>query len=102
MVRFVEPGVVPAADTVYTVSWRETSDRKRVKLVLAVPKVVTETINSVDYTKVLYKDFVNVEFNFDKRSTLQERENLAGMIANSLASSVTVIDDTVTGLESIW
>jgi hypothetical protein len=102
MVRFVEPGVVPAADTVCTVSWRDTADRKKVKLVFAFPMVVTETINSVDYTKVLYSDYANFELSFDKRSTAQRRKNLVGMFANMLAPGVTVIDDTVTGLESIW
>lgn len=100
--RFIEPGVVPIANRNYTVSWRTTNGRTRVRLVLADPKVVTETINGVDVTKVPFKNFADVTFTFDENSSEQERKNLVGMFANSLAASVTVIDDTVVGLEAIW
>lgn len=102
LVEFREPGVVPIADRKYTVSWRESNGRIRVRCVLADPKVVTETINGVDVTKVPHVNFADVTFTFSEESTLQERQNLVGMFANSLAASVTVIDDTVTGLEAIW
>jgi hypothetical protein len=101
-VRFIEPGPTSIANTTYNVGWRETLTRNKVSIVLSVPKVVTETINGVDSTKVQHRNWVKIECDFDRNATLQERKNAVGMLVNSLAPGVAVIDSTVTGLESIW
>lgn len=102
LARFIEAGVVPIADRVYSMSWKKTALRAKVRAVLSDPKVVTETINGVDSTKVMWKNHAEVIFNFDTRSTLQDRKNIVGMLANSLLESVGVLDDTFTGLEAVY
>lgn len=102
IVLFEEQQSSPAGARKCTVSWRKTAGRRRVRIVFADPKEVTETINGVAVPKVVHTNFADVTFTFDEDSTLQERKNLVGMFANALGSSVTVIDNTVTGLEGIW
>lgn len=102
MALFREAGAVPDVDSKLNISWKLNGSRKRVRVTLAVPKAVTETINGVDVVKPQFVQFADVTFTFDGQATLQERKNLVGMFANALDASQTVVDSTVTGLEEIW
>lgn len=102
MALFRESGTVPETDKKLNVSWKFDRARKTVRITLAVPKEVTETINGVNRTVAQYTEFADVKFTFDSQGTLQGRKNLVGMLANALAASQTVVDSTVTGLEEIW
>lgn len=99
---FREAGAIPAGDRKVTVSMRKTNGKYRVRLVLANPVVVTETINGVNRYKVDRTSFADVTFTFDETSSLQEREDTVGMFANALSDSLTVLDDTITGLNGIY
>jgi len=77
--------VVPAAAN-------QPLSRNRVELRLIYPTMVEETINGVVRQTPVRESAVDVGFRFDKASTTQERKNLVGMIANSLAASQTMID----------
>jgi hypothetical protein len=105
LASFIEAGTVPSGNKKVTVSWRTLSDgRRRVRLTMVVPVEVTETINGVDYTKPYTGRLsqADVTFTFGASTTQQDRDNVVGMFANSLDASVTVIDDTVAGLEGIY
>lgn len=100
---FSEAGTIPAANKTLTASWRrQANGNRKVRLVLAVPVEVTETINGVNYTRAVRPAFADVTFTFPSDSTLQERKNVVGMLANALDPSVTVLDGTITGTEGIY
>lgn len=89
-------------DIKYSISGRESAQNRKVKCKLEVPVVVEETINGVTVPKVVRTAYGEVTFTFPLTSSEQERDNLVGMLANSLASSVTVINSVVVGDEAIW
>lgn len=78
------------------------SSRRTVRVTLASPTLVTETINGVAVPSVPRTAYVDCTFKFDAGSTSQERKNLVGMFANALAASQTNIDAVLTGLDSVW
>lgn len=99
---FTETAATPAGELRYTVSWRRVNGTYRVKIDFAYPIVATETINGVANPKVVRTNYAQVEFKFSELSTLQERKNIVGILANSFASSVTVMDGVLTKLEGLW
>lgn len=99
---FVESGTVPIGEKTLIVRHRKSGTRFHTRITLAVPTLVTETINGVSVPKVPRTAFLDLNIRFDDTSTLQERKNAVGMLANALAASQTVIDSTCCGLEGIW
>lgn len=93
---------VPVGEERLTITSRKSGAKFRSKLTLAVPIVVNETINGVISPKVVRTAYASVEFTFDETSSLQERTNVAGMIADSLATSKTMIHNTLVGLEGVY
>lgn len=102
MAIFAETGATAIGEKLYTVRWRNTPDRRNVRITFAMPVTVNETINGVTRTSVDRLAYFDGNFRFDTKLTEQERKNFVGMLANSFAASVTVVDKTLTGLESIW
>lgn len=102
MAVFAEAGATPIGEKLYTVRWRNTPDRRNVRITFAMPVTVNETINGVTRTAVDRLAYFDGNFRFDTRLTEQERKNFVGMLANSFGPSIAVIDKTLTGLESIW
>jgi hypothetical protein len=99
---FKNEGDVSIEDEKFSISWRESSTNRKVRIKLEVPVVVTETINAVDVPKLVRVAICDATFTFSKSSTLQERKNAVGMFANAMAASVTVVNSTLTGTEAIW
>lgn len=99
--NFKEPGTAPIGDAYLALSSRKLGTKYKVRMLLSVPVVATQTINGVSSPLILRKGYADVTFTFEDTSTLQERKNLVGMFANSLASSQTVVDGVVTKLERI-
>ena len=99
---FVEANSVPIGEKQLIIRSQKKGSRYHSRITLSVPTLVTETINGVSVPKVPRTAFVAIDFRFDDTSSLQERKNAVGMIANALAASNTVVDGAVTGLEGIW
>jgi len=99
---FVESASVPLGEKSLIIRTQKRGSRYHVRITLASPVLVNETINGVSVPKVPRTAFASLELRFDDTSSLQERKNHVGMLANALASSQTVIDGCVTGLEGIW
>lgn len=99
---FVEAASVPIGEKSLVVRTRKSGARYFTRITLAVPVLVTETINGVSVPKVPRTAFIDANFRFDDTSTLQERKNAVGMFANALASGQAVIDGSLTNLEGIW
>lgn len=99
---FVEAASVPIGEKSLILRTRKSGSRYYVRVTLASPTLVTETINGVAVPKVPRVAFIDATFRFDDTSTVQERKNAVGMFANSLAASQTVMDGALTNLEGVW
>jgi len=101
--RFVETDGVPVGDNVLTVSKNVTPAQKRkLRVRLAMPVTVTETVNGVDSPKIVRTAYADFAFTFDKESTLQERKNLVGLMAGLLASSEPSMNEVLTELKGFY
>lgn len=99
---YVKSTGVPVGDERFTISLRETADKFRARITMSLPVVVTETVNGVASPVVARTARASVDLSFDKESTLQERKNAIGLLANSLAAANSQFDGVLTGLEEIY
>lgn len=99
---FAEPAAVPAGDRKIIVRTRRSDKKHVVSLVLSNPTLVTELINGVSVPSVSRVAYGEVTFRFDELSTLQERKNTVGMLANALATSQAMLMASFNDLEAIW
>lgn len=93
---------VPVGDSTLTLSLRETPSGYKAKLKLAVPQVVTETINGVSNPKVARENWASVEFFFSDKSTVAERVELVKQIADAFDTDQTFINGVVEQLDGIY
>lgn len=99
--RLVESDGTPIGDNVLTVAARKTLNKYKCRLVLQMPKTVTETINGVTRETVENVAFGDVNLTFDQSSTPEERKNLIRLLSNALAGD-TMIDGVLVDLEGVW
>lgn len=82
----------------------KTVDRSRERLrpvmTVAVPVVVTETINGVSVDRVVDTDHIRIEGNFGSSSTTDRRKVICGLAANLLGD--TTVKDVFEDLEGLW
>lgn len=102
LASFAEAASVPIGEPIITVRWRKSGTRFYQRVTLTVPALVTETVNGVPVPTVPRVALIDATFRFDDTSSEQERKDAVGMFANALASSVTVVDKTIVGLEGIF
>lgn len=76
--------------------------KSRIALKLTVPITQTQTINGVANPVVVRTGYGEVNLTFDAMSTAQERADLVGMLASSLAASQGQINDMVVNMSDIW
>lgn len=99
---FTEKTGVPAGNARFTSQLRRSKGKYRPTLRLAVPVVATQTINGVDSPVVVRTAYVELSATFDELSTAQERANAIGMMANSLATAQTMINDILVNLADTY
>lgn len=99
---FTEKTTVPAGNPRYTASLKQSNGRYRPTIKLAVPVVQTQTINGVSTPVVVRTAYAEVGFTFDSLSSAQERADCVGLLANSLATAQTQINDMVVNLSDIY
>lgn len=99
---FTEKTGVPAGDARFTAQLRNSNGKYRPSLRLQIPVVQTQTINGVSSPVVVRTAYVEFNCTFDALSTLQERKDAVGQMANALASSQTMINDILTNLAPIY
>jgi len=98
-----ESNGTPVGDNTFTVSSRKTpSGLYKIKMVLAMPTTVTETVNGVDSEKVVRTAYANLEFSFAENSTVQERKNTVGILQDALMSDQSTIVSVIEDLEYLW
>lgn len=99
---FIESAGTPIGERKVTISNRKSGGKYRIRLKIENPTLVTEVVNSVSIPKVPRTAYADVTFTFDETSLLQERKDTVSFLYNALATSQTMVDSTVTGLEGIW
>lgn len=102
VVLFVENGIVPVGERKFTISTRKSGTKYRTRMKLEVPTLVTEVINTVNRYSVTRIAYVDCTFTFEDTSTSQERKDVIGQFANSLAATQTMINSSLVDLEEIW
>lgn len=98
----VESDGVKVGDKKFTIAKRKNANRRKVHLRMVVPVVATETINGISEPKVVRTAYANIDFNFDVRSTRQERDDLVGMLYTALADGAAMVDKAVVDLEDVY
>lgn len=93
---------VAVGDETLTVSSKWVGDRRKARIVLAVPVVQTQTINGISTPTVVRTAYGEINFTFDRKSTAQERKNLVGMVQDALAPSKTLVNGAVVDMEGVW
>lgn len=99
---FTEKTGVPAGYSRYTASLRQSNGKFRAALKLAVPVTQTQTINGVSAPVIVRTNYVEVNFTFDALSSTQERADVVGLMANSMAAAQTQINDMIVNLSDIY
>lgn len=93
---------VSIAEPRLTVSYRKQGDKHRGRLVLTIPVVQTEIINSVSRPFVVRTAVADLSVTFAEGSTEAERNNLIGMLASALATSKTLVNDAFVKCETVY
>lgn len=96
---FKEDAANLVSQNVLTISTRETGGKVKTRVKLDMPLTVTETVNGVDYTKVLDREYADVTFTMSKNSEGSSAKNLIGLLYGALSASQTDVDSVITGAE---
>lgn len=99
---FRESASSAIGDALLSIRWRKSKGKHYQRVMLTVPILVNETVNGVSVPKVPRVALIDATFRFDELSTVQERANAVGMFASALASSQTVVNDTLVNLNGIY
>lgn len=99
---FSEKTAVPAGNPQFTARLVKSKDRYKATLRLAAPVVQTQTINGISSPVVVRTNYIEVNATIDGMSTEQERKDLVGLMASSLASSQTMINDLLVNVTDIY
>lgn len=92
-----------AGSNLFSISLRRTSSgRHKARLQGVFPIVVNETINGVVVPKVARTSRVTLEFDFDDFSTEAERNDVVGMVADSLGTGKTLVNDVLVKLQGVY
>lgn len=99
----VESTGVKIGESKFSVSNRKSaSGRYNAKLKLEVPVLENSVVNGVTIPKVVRVAYATVDFSFAETSTTAERNNIVGMLQDSLAKTKTLVDKTIVDLEGVW
>lgn len=99
---FSEKTSVPAGNPRLSVSCKLSGGQYRPTLRLTIPVVQTQTINGVSSPVVVRTAYVELSCRFDALSTDQERKDAIGLMANAMAASQTVINDSLVNVTPVW
>lgn len=99
----VESSGIPLGDNRLSISSsRNSNGRRKVVIKGVFPVLQTETINGVSRPVVVRTAYAEFAFNFDETSSEAERNDVVGMMADSLAVTKTLIHDTLVKLQGIY
>lgn len=79
------------------------SRRDKSEIRLAIPKVVTETVNGVSVDKVVGTSYIRILADWDSNHTLDERTALKGLVRNAMAATgQDLLDKVFRGVERVY
>lgn len=79
------------------------SKRDKSEVRIAVPKVVTETINGVAVDKVVGTSYIRIHADWDQHHTPEERTALKGLVRNAMAATgQDLLDKVFRGVERVY
>lgn len=94
---------VPIGDKRFTISLNRTAGGKYKAVVqLTVPIVQNQTVSGVVSPVIVRTAYAKIDFTFDQSSTEQERNDIVGMLADSLTVGKTLVNDTVVKLQGVY
>lgn len=99
---FIEKTGPAIGDREITISLNRTATSVRPTLKFQVPVVQTETVNGIDNPVMVRRAIAHLSFNFDSRTSPQEKADLVGFVANTLASSQTMVNDLIVNGNDIY
>lgn len=82
-----------------TVSSRESGQKVKKRVKLEMPITVTETVNGVDYTRVVDREFADLTLTLSANSEMSSGKNVVGILANLLLAAQTDVDSVIVGNE---
>jgi hypothetical protein len=98
-----ESSGVPIGDNRFSVSLASTSSGKRKAILKGVfPVVQDQTINGITEPTVVRTAYATFEFTFDEKSTEAERDNVVGMMMDSLDPANVLVNDLVVKLQGVY
>lgn len=99
----VETSGVPLGNKSVKIAMGQTATgRYKGVLKMIFPVVQTETIDGISNPKVVRTAYVNLDVTFEPTHTLQERNDVIGMLASALGTSKTLVNDAFVKLESVY
>lgn len=99
---FSEKTGVPIGNPRLTAALRRSKGKHRMTLRLAVPQTQLQTVNGVTNPVVVRTAYVELHCTFDGGSSVQERADAVGLMANAMAPSQTIVNDLLVNAVDIW
>lgn len=93
---------VPFGAPKYTLLTRRVNGRFKVTLRLSVPIMATATVNGVSTPVIVRTSYVDSTFTFEESSSEQERKDVVGQFADSLAAGKALVNDTLVKLQGVY
>lgn len=94
---------VKIGDSTFSVSSKKSANgRYNAKLKLQVPVLENAIVNGVTVPTIVRVAYASVDFSYAGTSTTAERNNLVGMLQDSLAKTKTLVDKAIVDLEGVY
>lgn len=94
---------VKVGDSTYSVSCKKTANgRYNAKLKLQIPVLENAVVNGVTVPTVVRTAYATVDFSFAGTSSTAERNNLVGMLQDSLSPTKTLVTKAIVDLEGVY
>ncbi len=97
-----ENAATPLGSPRVSISNKKSGTRQKGELRLVLPVVQTETINGISRPVVVRTAYVTVQTSFDETSTVQERTDAMGMIADALGTGKALVHDTLVNNQGVY
>ncbi|UJQ85162.1 MAG: putative coat protein [Leviviridae sp.] len=93
----------PIGEAKYSLSLRATqTGRYKATIKFQMPIVAEATVNGVAKQEVVHTMYANVEFDYGRLSTAEQRASFAQMLADSLKSDKALVKGSVVDLEGVY
>lgn len=90
------------ADKIFSQATRRASGKVKVRQVLRIPVVQTETINGISRPRVVRESISDVTHTFSTESTQQERDDHIGMFMSAFDPSKVIVDGAIVDLQDVY